>query len=102
MTRPTGPISEPLFRPEIRRVFQVRDIAIPVGGRLAYDPAQWQDAMVVVGHGRLELECLDGRRRVFGPGDMLPFVGMGLRTIHNAGIGALTLIAVSRRPRPMT
>ena len=101
MIRPTGAIPEPLFRREIRRGFQVRDIAIPAGCRLAYDPAQWQDAMVVVRHGRLELECLDGRRRVFGPGDMLPFVGLGLRTIHNAGIGALTLIAVARRPRPL-
>jgi hypothetical protein len=91
-----------LFRREIRRGFQVRDIAIPSGSQLAYDPTQWQGTVVLVERGRIELECLDGRRRVFGPGNVLFFVGLGLQTIHNAGTEALMLIAVSRRPRPLS
>lgn len=75
-------------------------VSIPAHGKLAYEPSQWADALVVVEAGEIELECAGGARAVFGPGSVLFFDGLGLRTIRNVGRETVLLSAVSR-PEPI-
>jgi hypothetical protein len=42
-----------------------------VRSRGSYDETDWQDAIVVVERGEIEVECLGGRRRRFESGDVL-------------------------------
>lgn len=77
--------------------FQLRMIAVAPGRERAYVEADWQDAIVVVERGEIEIECLAGGRRRFGSGDVLWLVGLPLRAVHNRGREAALLVAVSRR-----
>jgi hypothetical protein len=85
------------FRDRLPEAFQVRLVTVPPGGCRAYDPAEWRDSLVVVERGQVELECLGGGRRSFGPGDLLCLDGLGLRALHCRGREAAVLAAVSRR-----
>jgi hypothetical protein len=62
-----------------------------------YDEAEWRGALVVVEHGQIELECLDGSRHRFGRGDVLWLDRLPLRALHNRGHTSAVLVAVSRR-----
>jgi hypothetical protein len=77
---------------------ELRVVALAPGHRLAYDGAEWRDAVVVVERGEIELECLGGSRRRFGHGDVLCLDGLPLRALHNRGREPVVLAAVSRRP----
>jgi predicted dithiol-disulfide oxidoreductase (DUF899 family) len=79
--------------------FAFRTIAVAPGGRRAYDEAEWRDALVVVEHGEIELECLSGRRRRFARGDLLWLTGLPLRALHNSGTEPALLAAISRQRR---
>ena len=63
----------------------------------AYDEAEWRDALILVAHGQVELEGLDGRRHRFGRGAILWLEGLPLRAIHNRGRVPAVLVAVARR-----
>jgi hypothetical protein len=77
--------------------FQLRRIALGPGKRRAYDPREWQDALVVVEQGEVELECRSGASRSFSRGDILWFAGLPLRALHNRGNDPAMLVSVSRR-----
>ena len=77
--------------------FRLWTVAVPPGRRLPFDEAEWRDSLVVVEHGEIELECLDGSRERFGRGDVLCLVGVPLRALRNPGRDAVLLVAVSRR-----
>ena len=103
MTGRADPSVEPVVRRKPPPGFVIREIAIPAGGLLAYDAAQWHDTLVVIDQGELELECGEGLRFAFKPGDVLFLAGLGLRTIRSTGVEAVVLTAVSRwlcEPRP--
>lgn len=76
--------------------FDRRVVMILPGDVKAYVEKEWRDAIVLLEHGDLELECNLGRRRKFGAGDILWFTGMSLRAMHNVGLEPVVLIAVSR------
>jgi hypothetical protein len=76
--------------------FQVRVIAIAPGHAKRYDEAEWRDALVVVEHGEVELECLGGTRGRFGRGDVLWLVGLPVRALHNRGTRPALMVAVAR------
>jgi hypothetical protein len=76
--------------------FQVRRIVIDCGAERGYDESEWVDAIVLVEEGEVELECVQGSRNRFGPGDVLWLVGLPLRVLRCAGDGPVALIAVSR------
>jgi hypothetical protein len=77
--------------------FRLWTVAVAPGRELAFEEAEWRDALVVVEHGEIELECLDGSREHFGRGDVLCLVGVPLRGLRNPGYEAVLLVAVSRR-----
>jgi CheY-like chemotaxis protein len=77
--------------------FELRTVAIPAGASRAYDEAEWEDAIVVLESGELEVECVRGGRRRFERGAVMYLVGLALRTLHNLGPETAVLVAVSRR-----
>lgn len=84
-----------LFR-RLGPTFERRVIVVAPGRSLAYDEAEWRDALVVVEHGEIELECWAGGYRRFGCGEVLCLTGLPLRRLHNRGPEPAVLVAVSR------
>ena len=77
--------------------FEWRVVAVAPGGARAIDDAEWQDALVVVERGEIELEGLGGTRRRFARGHLLCLAGVPLRALHNRAEETAVLVAVSRR-----
>jgi len=77
-------------------MFELREIALPPGGELPYEEADWRDALVVLEAGEIELEAVSGARRHLGAGDVFWLVGLPLRALRNAGSEAAVLVTVSR------
>ncbi|MGH9891981.1 MAG: hypothetical protein ACREA0_08365, partial [bacterium] len=63
----------------------LRAVWILPGRRRPYKEAEWRDALVVIEHGEIEVECLAGGRRRFGSGDVLCLAGLPLPALHNQG-----------------
>jgi hypothetical protein len=76
--------------------FDVRRVAVAPGCALAYDEADWRGALVVVEHGRIELEAVGGGRRTFERGAVLWLVGLPLRALHNHGPERAVMVAFTR------
>jgi quercetin dioxygenase-like cupin family protein len=76
--------------------FRLRTLTVPPGGVTDYQPAEWNDALVVVERGELEVECRSGARAHFSAGAIVVFAALPLRRLHNAGSGPLVLSALSR------
>src|SRR5688572_698175 len=77
--------------------FERRVVVLAPGHTSVYDDAEWRGAIVVVEHGQIELECLDGSRHCFGCGAVLWLDRLPLRALHNCGQTSAVLVAVSRR-----
>src|SRR3954452_7399953 len=78
--------------------FERRQVAVPPGGERPYDSSEWDDALVIVTAGVIELEGLSGRRWRFPCGAMLWLTDLPVRALHNPGEEDAVLTAVSRRP----
>ena len=78
--------------------FDRRTVALPAGSERLYDAAEWEDALVVVKAGVIELEGLNGRRWRFPCGAMLWLTDLPVRALHNPGEETALLCAISRRP----
>ncbi len=76
--------------------FELRLVDIAAGSQIPFDPAAWDDALVVVESGEVELECRAGGRRAFGTGAVMFLTGLPLRALHNPGPEPALLAAVSR------
>ena len=81
------------------RTFDLRLVSIPAGGARPFVAADWDDSLVVVEQGPVELECVRGGRRAFATGAVMFLTGLPLRTIHNPGPAPALLAAVSRNPK---
>ena len=57
----------------------------------------WDDAIVLVARGAIELEGAGGSIRRFGSGDLLWLRGLPLCALRNPGTDDAVLVAVSRR-----
>jgi hypothetical protein len=77
--------------------FQVRRIAVAPGAERAVQEGEWDDALVVIERGTIELECLNGARRSFGSGDILCLCRLPLRLLRNRGRSPVLVSAISRR-----
>ena len=84
--------------------FERRQVAVPPGGERPYDSSEWDDALVIVTSGVIELEGLSGRRWRFPRGAMLWLTDLPVRALHNPGEEPAQLTAVSRpiNSRPPT
>lgn len=78
------------------QTFDLRLVTIPAGGSKPYVAADWDDSLVVVEQGCVELECVRGGRRAFATGAVMFLTGLPLRTIHNPRGEPALLAAVSR------
>lgn len=61
--------------------------------------SEWDDAVVRVEQGEIEVHCAGGARRKFVAGDLLPLSCLTLESISNPGVEPAVLVAV-RRHRP--
>jgi molybdenum cofactor synthesis domain-containing protein len=77
-------------------VFRVRTVAVPPGAVRPYDETEWQDALVLVKAGAIELDCRDGGSRRFEAGESLWLAGLPLRALRNSGSEPAVLVAFSR------
>lgn len=78
------------------RTVDLRLVAIPPGGSKPFMAEEWDDSLVVIEQGSVELECIRGGRRAFVTGSVMFLSGLPLRTIHNPGAKPALLAAVSR------
>jgi hypothetical protein len=85
--------------PGVAARFDVREVVIAAGVELPYDRAEWEDALVIVDGGEIELECVLGSRARFQLGDILCLAGLSLRALRNPGDEPALLVAVARRRR---
>jgi hypothetical protein len=79
--------------------FAVRAVGVEPGGHRIYNAAEWEDALVVVTCGEVELESVNGTRVRYGRGDLLWLARLPLRALHNRGRELALLVAVSRADR---
>lgn len=77
--------------------FRLRGVTLEPGGTRPFVEDEWDDALVVVESGEVELECSAGIRRRFPAGAIMWLQGMNLHAIHNPGVAPTVLSAVSRR-----
>jgi hypothetical protein len=85
---------------KLSSTFDKRIVTLEPGATRPYLAADWHDALVVVEAGEVQLECADGGRRQFATGAVMWLAGLGLVALHNEGIVAAVLVAVSRRRAP--
>jgi quercetin dioxygenase-like cupin family protein len=76
--------------------FDRRHFVLGPGDRRPYDPADWEDALVTVEHGEIDVECRAGGRIRVVAGDMLWFTGLPVRWLSNPGPEPAVLVAVTR------
>ena len=75
----------------------VREHILAPGVERPFDDGEWEDALVVVEQGQLEVECRGGTLHRFECGDVLWLVGLPLSAMRNPGEGRTVLSSVSRR-----
>jgi quercetin dioxygenase-like cupin family protein len=81
--------------------FEIRVVTVAPGATMMYRESEWRDSLVVVEHGRIQLEGTAGSRRDFVAGDVLCLLGLSLQALHNVGSEPVALVAVSRKgPAP--
>ena len=86
-----------LFADPLPPAFRRRVVSIEPGGEVLYEAADWEDALVVVERGELEVEGRCGGRRRFQRGDVLWLAGLPLTILRNPGTEPAQIAAVSRR-----
>jgi hypothetical protein len=89
-----------LLKKTAHHAFQVRIVLIPGRGQLPFDDRQWQDCLVEVKCGDILLRLRDGRTLPCTSGDVLTFVGLPIRALHNPLRECPALVAISRRTPP--
>src|SRR3954471_16357560 len=78
--------------------FVCRKVRLAAGRSRPFDNAEWEDALVIVTLGVIELEGLSGRRWRFPCGAILWLTDLPVRALHNPGDKTAVLTTVSRRP----
>jgi hypothetical protein len=76
--------------------FQRQVVRLDPGCSRPYESSEWDDALVIVTSGGIELEGLSGRRWRFPRGAMLWLTDLPLKALHNPGDVTAELTAVSR------
>jgi hypothetical protein len=79
--------------------FELRVRVLPVGCAEPVDTADWDDSLVEVARGEIELEFVDGKRPRFRDGDVLWLDGLPVRFMRNCGPVSAVLVAIRRRSR---
>ena len=77
--------------------FNRRLVRLPPGEARAYVESEWDDSLVVVACGSVELEDLQGKRWRFEKGTVMWLTDLPLRFLRNPSESAAILMAISRR-----
>ena len=78
--------------------FARRTVVLEPGESRRSHDAEWSGALVLLVQGDVDLECAAGGRRRFHAGAVLWLSGIAIRVLHNVGIDAAVLVAVTRAP----
>lgn len=97
LSDPDQPVQVPFLDRMLPAAFEIRVLTVAPGGTRMYQESEWRDSLVVVEHGRIQLEGTGGSRRDFVTGDVLCLLGLSLRALHNLGSEPVVLVAVSRK-----
>ena len=94
----------PRYGDRLTGVFERRLIRLPAHAERAYESGEWDDELVVIVCGAVELEGVSGRRWRFEKGSIFWLQEQPLRAIHNPAAEPAILMAVSRpmNSRPST
>ena len=76
--------------------FARRRVVLEPGDRRPFEEREWDDALVIVERGEVDLEYRSGARLRFIAGDMLWLTGLPLRSLRNPGAEPAVLPTVSR------
>jgi glyoxylate utilization-related uncharacterized protein len=76
--------------------FTRRIVELPALGVLDDDAVDWEDAIVFVTAGEIEIDCQSGARATFREGDILCFAALLGATVRNSGSEPARLLAVWR------
>lgn len=76
--------------------FRLETLTLRARDAIDCQSADWADTLVVVEHGRLEVECRSGIRARFEEGAILSFAGVELRQLRNPDSEPIVLSALSR------
>ena len=81
---------------EVPERFGKRTVELAPACVLAYDASSWQDAIVFVIAGEVEVECSSGERRRFHEGDILCLAPFPVRLLRNVSAVPTRLLAIWR------
>lgn len=76
--------------------FERRIVHLQPGARLDCREPLWQDALVVVLAGELDVECSGGEGHRFCEGDVLTLARLSRPCARNNGVGPTQLLAIWR------
>jgi hypothetical protein len=63
--------------------------------------ADWEDSIIEIEAGAVELEMHDGEALEFRAGDVFLLAGLPVRALHNRGHIPAVLVTATRRPTPL-
>ena len=90
-------VDEPLpLPPAPRPGFLRRTVRIEPAGCRPYAATEWQDCLVVVESGEVELEMTSGARHTCRGGDVLWLAGLPMRRLSNHGAEPVVITTVRR------
>ena len=83
MTASAGDEPLRLLGRRVSPAFERQVRVVPAGSAGRVDQASWEDALVEVAEGEIELEFISGARRRFQAGDVLWLDGLPLHLLRN-------------------
>ena len=76
--------------------FGRRVVAVLPGDTLPFDPGAWEDAIVFVLAGEIDVQCSSGAEHRFRQGDILWLTGLSVRSLRNGAPVPARLLAIWR------
>ena len=76
--------------------FDIRTVAVGPGESLAYEAAEWRDALVLVKSGEIVLDTACGRSFFFPCGSVMWLAELPLEGLRNRGREPAVLVAAAR------
>jgi hypothetical protein len=96
MTEPGDLDVDRLLRRAKNRGFGGHVVELDPNRVLLYDAASWQDALVVVTDGEIEVVCACGTRERFSRGAILCLAPLSVRWLRSTGQAPARLVAIWR------
>jgi catechol 2,3-dioxygenase-like lactoylglutathione lyase family enzyme len=81
---------------------EVTRCILDVGAVTAYQPADWQDSIIEIETGAVEIEMHNGTAIELRAGDIFSFTGLPVRALHNRHNIPAVLVTATRRRTPIT